>query len=402
MSLPATLAILASVWLAANALLLFRYRSELRRLWLEPVFRYPILVIESDDWGAGPLSQATALHDIANVLAKHRDATGRAPVFNLALVLAIPDGPAVRRSGCYQRICLDAPMFGPVLVALREGQGRGVFALQLHGMEHYWPAALMASIDVQVRDWLGQVPPAATEQLPSPLQSRWVDASQLPSRPHSNEAICAAVAEEVSTYARIFGTPPKVVVPPTFVWTRSVELAWADQGLECVVTPGWRYIRRNRQGQPDGDEGPILNGDQAGTVTYLSRIDYFEPSRGRDAAYALKALQRATAEGRPCLLENHRDNFIGSAAQRERSLIELDKVYCNALAQHLDVRFLSSWDLGRILRDRDPRWLYLGFRGRLSHLFARLRGTGRLWKLLALSGSTGVALVVLLAIAPSH
>lgn len=384
-------ALLMLLWTMGNGLLIFLYRHDLQRLCFEPVLRHPILIIESDDWGAGPLSQATALREIADVLGQHRDATGRPPRFNLALVLAVPDGAAIRAHGAYRRICLDDPLFESVLSALRDGQSRGVFALQLHGIEHYWPDALMASDDTQVKDWLAQAAPATTERLPAHLQSRWVNATSLPSTPHSAAAIRAAVAEEVHAYVRIFGVPPKVVVPPTFVWTRETELAWADQGLECIVTPGWRYTFRNVQGLPAGDEGPIVNGDRAGRLIYLARTDYFEPARGRDAAHALRVLGRALAEGRPCLLENHRDNFINDPQMRQHSLVELDKVYREALAQHADLRFLSSWELGHILRDRDPQWLITSFPERLPFLWERLRHAGRLWKLMALTGLAAIA-----------
>ncbi len=172
----------------------------------------------------------------------------------------------------------------------------------------------MASDDAAVAAWLRQPVPATTERLPSHLQSRWVDAGRLPSSPHAAAPIHEAVDEEVRAFERIFGTPPRVVVPPTFVWTREVERAWAAQGLECIVTPGWRYTCRNADGLPGGDEGPIANGDRSGAVTYLARTDYFEPARGRDAEHALRCLGDARAQGRPCVLENHRDNFIGEAA----------------------------------------------------------------------------------------
>jgi hypothetical protein len=383
------------LWLLVNVVVVVVYRRELRRLWREPVFRHPVLVIESDDWGAGPLSQAPALRDIAEVLGRHRDASGRAPTLNLALVLAVPDGPAIQVDGVYRRICLDAPVFKPIVAALRQGRASGVFALQLHGMEHYWPPALIASDDAQVQAWLRQPVPATTESLPSPLQSRWVDTTRLPSTPHVEATIRAAVAEEAQTYTRVFGAPPAVVVPPTFVWTRTVEQAWAGQGVEIVVTPGWRYTGRNAQGQPDGDEGPIVNGDSHGGVTYLARTDYFEPSRGRDAPYALQALTRATAEGRVCLLENHRDNFINDAQQHQASLFELDKLYGSALKQYPDLRFLSSLELGAVLRARDPHWLMRGVGERLPYALQRLRHAGRLWKLLQL---TGLALLGTLAL----
>ncbi|NWG74418.1 MAG: hypothetical protein HXY24_07395, partial [Rubrivivax sp.] len=113
------------------------------RAWREPVLRHPVLIVESDDWGAGPLEQAAALREIAHVLARHRDATGRTPVMSLALVLAVPDGMAIRSGEAYRRVALDDPRFEPVRQALRAGRERGVFALQLHGLEHYWPPALL-------------------------------------------------------------------------------------------------------------------------------------------------------------------------------------------------------------------------------------------------------------------
>jgi hypothetical protein len=382
--LLALLALLA--WLLVNVAIIALYRRELWRLWREPVLRFPVLVIESDDWGAGPLVQAAALKDVAQVLGRYRDHTGRAPVFNLALVLAVPDGPAIEAVGRYHRVCLDDPHFAPILSALREGEARGVFALQLHGLEHFWPPTLMASGDAAVAAWLRQPVPATTERLPSQLQSRWVDAGTLPSVSHTVQDIREAVDEEVRAFECIVGAPPRVVVPPTFVWTQEAERAWAAQGLECIVTPGWRYTRRKADGLPGGDEGPIASGDRLGAVTYLARTDYFEPSRGRDAAHALRRLDDARAQGRPCLLENHRDNFIEGPQQAQASLTELDELYRQALARYDDLRFVSSLELCRHLRDRDPRWLITGFRERLPFLWVRLRGSGRLWKLLMATG----------------
>lgn len=392
-TLPIVGAVLV-LWLTGLAFVLYLYRRDLVRAWREPVFRHPLLVLESDDWGAGPLSQAAALRSLADVLARHRDAAGRVPVLNLALVLAVPDGPAIRTGGTYRRVCLDDARFAPVLEALREGCTRGVFALQLHGLEHYWPASLLASGDESIAAWLRQDDPAATEQLPSHLQSRWIDAVRLPSKPLPDDAVREAVAQEVQAYARIVGQPPAVMVPPTFVWTRGTEAAWAAQGVRCVVTPGWRYTCRNADGLPGGDEGPIVNGDRSGDLVYLARCDYFEPARGRDAQHALGVLDRAVAEGRVCVLENHRDNFIGDGEVGRRSLGELDRLCADAVSRHHELRFLSSLELSRLLRQRDAQWLVDSWRARLPFVWARLRHTGRLWRLLAASGAAAIGAVV--------
>lgn len=386
MSTVAALAwMLLGAWLVLNAGVLAWSHRTLRLIWREPVLWPPALVIESDDWGAGPLAQAAALDDVARVLQRHRDAQGRQPVFSLALVLAVPDGPAIAARGGYHRSELDAPRFLPLLQALRRGEAQGVFAFQLHGLEHYWPAALRDHADPAIQRWLRQPEPAVTEALPPPLQSRWVDACVLPSTPHAIEDIEAAVADEVQVYERIFGQPPRVVVPPTFVWTRHVEAAWARRGVQFVVTPGWRYVARGADALPGGDEGPFVNGDRAGGIVYLVRTDYFEPLRGRGAAHAVRAICRAAQEGRPCVLENHRDNFL-DAAERDRSLAELDTLLTQALAAQPALRFLSTAELGRIIREGDPHRLVIRQRARLPFLMNRLRHTGRAWKLMKLSG----------------
>jgi hypothetical protein len=399
----AVFGVVLAAWAVVVLAIGWIYRDRFRALWRQPVFAVPVLLLESDDWGAGPLAQAQALRDIADTLGRHRDATGRHPVISLALVLAVPDGPAIVAEGAYRRVELDAPMQAPVLAALRDGLSRRVFSAQLHGHEHFWPDTLIAITDQTVAAWLRQPPPADTERLPSHLQSRWVDASRLPSTALPADQIHKAVDDEVAAYRRILGEPPLAVVPPTFVWTREVERAWAAAGVEFVVTPGWRSTQRNAQGLPDGDEGPIVNGDRADGLTYLARTDYFEPARGRDAAYALRALATAVTQGRPCVLENHRDNFIFDDDQCRRSLAELDALCAGALRQHPGLRFLSTAELGRILRDRDPPWIVEPWRQRLPYVWQRLRHSGRPWKLMRLTGlaAVGAVLVRLLGRRPS-
>jgi hypothetical protein len=95
-----------------------------------------------------------------------------------------------------------------------------------------------AVTDERVRSWLAQSAAPRTEDLPAPLQSRWTDASTLPSRPLPRDAIDAAVREETTAFAAIFGAPARVVVPPTFVWDDRVEQAWAATGVEVVGDTG--------------------------------------------------------------------------------------------------------------------------------------------------------------------
>ena len=374
-------------WLALVAGILLWFRRELLALWREPVLKHPVLIIESDDWGAGPVEpQAQALNKLVDLLTQFKDSTGRHPVMTLAIVLAVPDGPAIRATGRYHRITLEHPMFAPVLAAIERGRKAGVFALQLHGLEHYWPPALMTTEDRAVRAWLEGDPPATTEQLPSHLQSRWTDASVLPSRPLSAEEIAQAVHEEVELYTRVFGERPRVAVPPTFVWNEAVEAAWARAGVEVVVTPGLRSACRNAEGVPDCDTGPLHNGQRGAAVSYVVRPDYFEPERGHRAERALAALAVRALEGRACLLETHRSNFIADVAPSDAALEAIRQLYSAALRQNPELRFTSTVELGDALRQRAPAWCETRMHARLTAWRVRIRSIGRFWRLARLTG----------------
>lgn len=379
--------LLPVLWLGMVGVVMLYYRRNLLAAWREPVLRYPVLIIESDDWGAGPVElQATSLNRLVEVLARYRDRNDRHPVMTLALALAVPDGPAIQRDGRYHRRLLDEPLFEPVRQAIERGRAAGVFALQLHGLEHYWPDALMASSDPSVRAWLTDASPGMTEALPSHLQSRWVDATGLPSRPLEPSDIAKAVADEVRLFERVFGTRPHVAVPPTFVWTADVEQAWASERIDFVVTPGLRSACRDATGLPNCDTGPFFNGQPGSGVTYIVRDDYFEPERGHRAERALSALAHKTGQGRACLLETHRRNFIGDEVVANDALNEIDRLLAKAVGQNPPCRFLSTEELGWVLRQQDMNWIEKRIAPRLTAWMARIRDIRGFWRIARVTG----------------
>jgi len=383
------LLIFLTFWFIGSSVICFHYRNTIVACWREPVLRRPILIIESDDWGTGPTGQAGALLTLSRLLANFSDADGRRPVMTLGVILATADGEEISKSGDYHRLSIALPMYIPLLEAIKSGVEAGVFTVQLHGMEHFWPPALMAAsrVDDSVKDWIDRTPQAVTEELPSPLQSRWVDASVLPARCLSAGEIRQAVQQEVNAFQAIFGYPPKVAVPPTFVWNDAVEQAWADAGVEVIVTPGRRYDTRGEKGEPVGGGPPIHNGQSGiGGTVYLVRNDYLEPALGHTAEQAIAALETKTRLGRPTLLETHRFNFLGSDGGQNNTLVELEKLLKRALDIHPDIAFMSTEKLARVLITRDPDWVELRLARRIHVWLTRLGESSRLRKLAWLSG----------------
>lgn len=383
--------LLALALLLAWAALLWSWRASLRRHWKEPMLRHPVLIIESDDWGPGPALHGERLTALADTLARHRDRAGHPALMTLGLVLAVPDSAAMRAGSGqdYRRLELDDPRSAGVLAAMEQGASRGVFALQLHGMEHYWPPALLraARDDASLRAWLLDQEFPAYEDLPPPLQSRWVDGAQLPSGTLDADSIGRAVREETKAFQRIFQSAPRVAVPPTFIWTRTVETAWMAAGIEVIITPGRRYTGRDAAGQPTGVEASIHNGESAGPMAlYLVRDIYFEPLRGHAPAKVLAEARRRFRLGRPALLETHRSNFVGPETDFEHSLAQLDTLLADALRDWPDLRFLSPRELARLYRERPAEWCVHSRWARLHLWLRRLAALPRLRKLAWLSG----------------
>jgi len=366
-------------------------RRTLVAFWREPTLGHPVLIVESDDWGAGPPEQAEQLARIEAVLASHSDRAGQKPVMTLGLVLGVADGPRILADGLrhYHPKLLDQPEFAATLAAIRSGTERRVFALQLHGEEHYWPPALLAAARTAapVAAWLTSFEAPRTEALPAPLQSRWIDATELPSKPLRPDEIRAVAQAEAASFLRIFGKAPKVAVPPTFIWNDVVEAAWGEAGVEFVVTPGRRYVARDANGDPVPAGPPILNGDQgAAGITYLVRDDYFEPALGHRAERGLAALSTKTRTGRPTLLETHRANFLKDAAAADSAIRELDRLLALALHAFPDVVFVSTEELALRMLRHDPRLVERRFAIRLHIWLRRLWGVSRLRKLAFLTG----------------
>ncbi len=401
MGTTSTFGVIVLAWLLGGGLWFgYRYGSVLRQNWNEPMWRYPVVIIESDDWGPSGPQDAAALRSLTAMLAQQRDSQNHPAVMTLGMLLAVPDRARIHEAGRqrYFRIGFDHKDFDDLRMTLSEGVQRGVFSLQLHGMEHYWPAAVLARAkqDKRVRDWLSREKGAVARHLPSDLQSRWTDASSLPSRDLSEQQIEAAVREECQAFIKAFGHPPKVAVPPTFVWNDKVERSWAEQGVELVIASHRRNIARGHYGELIEDVGgSICNGMRSRNgLWYLVRNCYFEPELGHQVDDKIAEIVATSRMARPVLVESHHFNYTGECARSAQNIDKLRTLLQGARRRLPDVRFQPTEALLASMGNGQDDLLKGRGLARVRPWLCRLRGIPGLEKRAWVSGVSLFALLL--------
>jgi hypothetical protein len=128
----------------------------------------------------------------------------------------------------------------------------------------------------------------------------------------------------------------------------------------------------------------MLSGERsaAGQI-YLVRDVYFEPALGHAAQRLAQGLQQRTRQGRACLVETHRFNFMRAA---EASFAALDTALHQALQVCPDLRFATPLQLARAFAARDAAWLETRTLPRLRAWCARLDEIPRFRRVARLSG----------------
>ena len=373
------------------AILLWYYRALLLALWREPMLRHPVLIIESDDWGPGPKGHGQQLYRIAKILERYHDQRGNPAVMTLGVALALPD---VKRMALddyrqYYRQLLSPVLCPAICEVMRRGTASGVFAVHMQGLERYWPSTLLWAIKAneQVKGWLLSDEFPRTEELPPYLQSRWTNATSLPSRPLSEHQIRAAIALEAKVFARIFGATPHVVVPPAFCWNNLVEKAWAEVGVRVIVTPGYRCEAHDRDGGMTAKGALIYNGQtNAYGQIYIVRDDYFEPALGHLAEKGLAALEKKSSLARPTLLESHRLNFVDDPDAADMALNQLDRLLEETIKRFPKVLFMSTEKLADGLVEGAPDFVHRKIMPRIGVWLLRASEVDSLWRWVWLSG----------------
>jgi len=128
----------------------------------------------------------------------------------------------------------------------------------------------------------------------------------------------------------------------------------------------------------------MLSGERSRAgQTYLVRDVYFEPTLGHAPQRLADGLTTRTRQGRACLVETHRFNFLQAA---DASLAALEAGLHTALAVCPHVRFLTPLELAHAIEKRDPAWIEGRLRRRLAVWRVRLDEVPRFRRMARLSG----------------
>ncbi len=389
LNLALSLTLFLALWLLLVMFMLFVvYGRDIRRLWKEPMLRYPVVIFESDDWGVGPQEQVPALTELLQLFQGYRDRQQRHPVLTLGLILAEPDPQKIIEQNSYCYRDLSHAEYAELVQLIKQGQP-SVFALHLHGMEHFWPPSLMNRLQMkEVKQWLFENADHKTENLPSFLQSRWCDTSSLPSKPISEQAIAKAIAKELQCFERVFAQKPRVVVPPTFVWTDAVIEKYIKHAVKIYITPGRQFTGRNANGELQSNGRTFYNGEcDHNTACYLVRDIYFEPQKGHKSEQVMRDILKHHHCGRPALIEMHRFNFLEDKAA---SLQELKQLLDAVSTQFSHVMYLNVEELMAAYCSNNKELILLNSLPRLRVWLHRLQEYFKYKRLARYSGFNGL------------
>ena len=342
--------------------------------------KQPILVIESDDWGAEHVPGADALEEmkkgtsafescylnydglerpedierLCEVLRTYRDANGRPAVMTMNFVMANPDFKAVEQSGysVFRAKTIDEgfnhePEGDRLRKSYRRGIEGGMLVPQLHGQLHFCPD-----------DWLERLRQGEAGTLKA-FKLRMVGEnsnangigiqSMAPIYHTSKESIRHLVEEGVRTFRQVFNMSSLTTIAPCYAWrTPETEQALLSNGV--LAMQGREY-----QCLPNGSVKPHYSGELGpGGILYMIRTCRLEPISARTSVDECFAqIRDAFARRVPAVLSSHRVNYTSRVDRsiRDKGLATLNGVLKRVTQAYPDVEFLSSDKLAlRILQ----------------------------------------------------
>ena len=345
-----------------------------------------IIIFESDDWGAvripGHESQTALIRKglinsdepyhrfdclesrqdldaLFNVLDKHRDKSGNAPIFTFNTVMGNPDFESIRANG-YREFVHE-----PFQCSYERYHGEDVFRFwnsaieesliraQFHAREHLNVGLWLRDLQEDRRDtraafdyrFYGLRTRTSSQHQSNYLAAYW------PEDKEHLRAICGIVSDGLSMFKETFGHSSETFIACNFILPPAVEELTHRKGVQLI-----QGQRGQRRPSDDGSNVSIRRSytgqkNSAGQI-YSVRNVMFEPFEDDSRDWVTTTL-REVAEAffwhKPAIISTHRVNFVGGLdiKHRDRSLRMLERILTEIRREWPDSEFLSSDQLGR-------------------------------------------------------
>jgi len=333
--------------------------------------KQPVLVIESDDWGAEHIPGPNALREIqeagflfeasyhdydgletpedvdrlCELLSNYRDGNGNPAVLTANFIMANPDFTAIKeteytvfKAKTIDRGWNNEPDSNALWHSYRKGIKEGVFVPQLHGIRHFnpeqWLEKLRCGDSATLKAFSLQT--IGENEYPSEIGTE----SMGPIYHGNDQAIQELVSEGIETFSTCFNMDSFTTIAPCYGWrSPETEEALLSHGVQAMQGGVSQYLPNGKvKLHYLGEHGP------AGML-YMVRTCRLEPiSAGTSVEECFAQICDAFARNIPAVLGSHRINYTSrvDVRIRDKGLAVLDGVLKRVIQAYRNVEFLSS------------------------------------------------------------
>lgn len=350
-----------------------------------------IVVFESDDWGSiripskecrdnlmnsgfdfsnQPFNLYDALESnddlsaLFDVLKKHKDVTGRSPVFTAVNIVANPDFAKIKESNFQQYFYEPLtetlnryPNSNKVVELYKQGISDRLFVPIFHGREHLnvqrWMRALQSgnkAVHKTFENEITAIHIGPNKEFLGDFQAAFdLDV------PEDVKYMKDVLTEGLDLFENMWGYKSPYFVPTNGPFNNALEKVLCDKGVKYILGERLQY-------EPLGNGKFKKNFHYIGMTNkykqiYLTRNAAFEPAFFADNEMnkcietCLKSIERAFRWNKPVSISTHRLNYIGFIEEnnRTRNLLILNKLLKELMKRWPDVEFMTSVELGNLI-----------------------------------------------------
>lgn len=346
-----------------------------------------IVVFESDDWGSvrtrslkdreemfsrgldvassifpkyDCLESNDDLERLFELLTRHKDSTGRNPVFTPMCVVANPDFEKIEAADFgeyyyepFSETCKRYSNHDRVLALWKEGIEKRLFVPALHGREHLNVYRWMKNL----KDGNEGIKIAFDHQSTGVSKFNGQIIPEYLGAFHPDYAKdIFALKEIVWDAGRLFknqlGYSPTHFIAPNRESAKALDGSFAQIGVKYMTMAKVRHY-------PLGDDRYkteylwLGKRDKKNNITYITRNGGFEQvNPGRDwVDECMHDIQMAFQYHKPCVISSHRVNYVGGIEESNATLglKKLDELLIKILKTWADVEFMTSTELGDLI-----------------------------------------------------